>query len=627
MSASGTDSRQSLKAAVLLAALGVVFGDIGTSPLYAFKQAMAAKPAEVDAQQFVFGVLSMMVWAVTLTVSLKYVLIMLRFHHRGEGGVLALLSYTTNVLRSKPRQVWIATMLGAFSVALFFGDAVITPAISVLSAVEGLSVISPQAQPWVVPIAMAILLWLFAVQRKGTAAVGKLFGPIMLLWFGALATLGVISIAQSPEVLRALNPAYALDFVLAQPGLVMLVVAAVFLCLTGAEALYADMGHFGRRPVQWVWFIVVFPCLMLNYFGQGAMVLRSPETVKNPFYLLAPEALQLPLVILATLATVIASQAVITGAFSAAQQASRLNLLPRLPVLHTSETAQGQIYIPLVNWLLMIVVMCLVVGFHSSERLAAAYGIAVSGDLVLTSCLMLMALASTPGTRAKAMIVLFVGMLVVELVYFASNISKITEGGWFPLVLAIILFTVMTTWRTGMEVLRAKKQMPQDQEDFALTMPLDGASRVDGAAIFFTATAYGLPTAFLHNLKHNKVVHETTVFMTVHFQDAPRVGDHERVQIERGSNGLIRVRAEFGFREEADIGVVLRLLASRGLELDMDNTSFFISKPAIMTNKASGLFVWRRRMFAWMLRNSAPVARYFNLPPNRVVELGAQVAL
>jgi KUP system potassium uptake protein len=616
-----------LSPALLLATLGVVFGDIGTSPLYAFKEAMAAKPADAAAQTYVFGVLSLMFWAVTLTVSVKYVLVMLRFNYRGEGGVLALLSLVSGQFADKPRTLFWVTLMGTFAVSLFFGDAVITPAISVLSAVEGLKVISPQAGPLVVPLALVILVALFMVQRRGTAVVGKLFGPVMLVWFGSLAVLGCISIAQTPAVLQALSPHYALWFAGQSPGLVLMVVAAVFLCLTGAEALYADMGHFGRRPVQWVWFVAVFPALMLNYFGQGALVLRDPTAVANPFYLLAPTALQLPLVILATLATVIASQAVITGAFSAAQQASRLNLLPRLPVRYTSDTSQGQIYIPVVNWLLLAVVLLLVIGFKSSGALAAAYGIAVSGDLLLSSCLVLVYLSVNKSLRVRLLTALFMVMVVVEAIYFASNASKIHEGGWFPLLLALLLLAVMTTWRRGMEGLRRKKDMMEQGSDMALSMPFDEAKVVEGAAVFFTASPRGFPTAFLHNLKHNKVLHKTTVFMSVIFEDAPRIDDSQRVTIERGSNGIIRVVAHFGFREQAETALVFKCLQQQGVAMVLDETSFFISKPTVMKGPVMGLARWRDGLFAWMLRNSAPVARYFGLPPNRVVELGAQVQL
>jgi KUP system potassium uptake protein len=616
-----------LRAGIVLAALGVVYGDIGTSPLYAFKEAMGAAQGVPPDPVLVHGVLSMMVWAITLTVTIKYILIMLHFHHRGEGGVLALLSFTMGRLKAHPRSAMLATLIGAFAVSLFFGDAVITPAISVLSAVEGLKVVAPAAEDWVVPIALVIIVALFSVQSRGTAAVGKLFGPVMLTWFLTLAILGIASIAQSPEILQALDPRAGVAFAIERPGLLMLVVAAVFLCLTGAEAMYADMGHFGRIPVQLAWLGLVFPCLLLNYFGQGALVLREPGAVVNPFVLLAPPALQLPLVLLATLATIIASQAVITGAFSAAQQASRLNLLPRLVVRHTSETAQGQIYIGFVNWLLLAVVVLLVLGFRSSEALAAAYGIAVSGDLLLTSLLMVLGLSTMSGTRARVMTLVFVMMLAVEAVYFSSNLRKLFEGAWFPLTLALVLFTIMTTWRTGLEMLRARKSPVENEEDMGLNLPLDGAQRVEGAAIFFTATARGFPNAFLHNLKHNKVLHDTTIFLTVDFVESPRVADTERLTITRGTNGIIRVRAEFGFREQADMKLLLQLLERKGINLEMECTSFFISKPTIVSVSRRGVLGWRRSLFGWMLRNSAPVARYFGLPPNRVVELGAQVGI
>ncbi|MBP8307035.1 MAG: KUP/HAK/KT family potassium transporter [Burkholderiaceae bacterium] len=609
-----------------MAAIGVVYGDIGTSPLYAFREAFSGKHGIPLNADNVFAVLSMMFWAVTIIVSLKYVVLMLRFDNQGEGGVLALLSWAAHTVRHKPTVLWLVTVMGAFSASLFYGDAVITPAISVLSAVEGITVAVPEAEHFVVPLALAVLIGLFAIQRRGTAVVGAFFGPIMIAWFVALAALGIVSIVQTPQILMALSPVHALRFMIEHPGWAFLASAAVFLCLTGAEALYADMGHFGPKPVRLAWFGLVFPALMINYLGQGALLLRNPEAARNPFYLLAPEWLLVPLIGLAMAATVIASQAVISGAFSATQQASRLNFLPRLQVKHTSDTARGQVYIPLVNWSLLVLVVLLVLGFQNSDRLAAAYGIAVAGDLFLSSVILLVALTFTTGAR-RALWPIFLVLAIVEFYFFASNASKIMDGGWFPLALAAIVFTVLTTWRRGIDILRAKKEASADDIEDGLTLPLDGVPRVPGHAVFFSSGRSGCPGAFLHNLKHNHVVHETTVFLTVEFDDVPRVLDDERVEIQRGANGIARVIAHFGFREDPDIELVLRLAARKGLALQVQSTSFFTSKPTVVSVSRRGIFGWRRSLFGWMLQNSASVASYFNLPPNRMVELGAQVGI
>ncbi len=611
---------------ITLAAIGVVYGDIGTSPLYAFREAFSGKHGIPLNADNVFAVLSMMFWAVTIIVSLKYVVLMLRFDNQGEGGVLALLSWAAHTVRHKPTVLWLVTVMGAFSASLFYGDAVITPAISVLSAVEGITVAVPEAEHFVVPLALAVLIGLFAIQRRGTAVVGAFFGPIMIAWFVALAALGIVSIVQTPQILMALSPVHALRFMIEHPGWAFLASAAVFLCLTGAEALYADMGHFGPKPVRLAWFGLVFPALMINYLGQGALLLRNPEAARNPFYLLAPEWLLVPLIGLAMAATVIASQAVISGAFSATQQASRLNFLPRLQVKHTSDTARGQVYIPLVNWSLLVLVVLLVLGFQNSDRLAAAYGIAVAGDLFLSSVILLVALTFTTGAR-RALWPIFLVLAIVEFYFFASNASKIMDGGWFPLALAAIVFTVLTTWRRGIDILRAKKEASADDIEDGLTLPLDGVPRVPGHAVFFSSGRSGCPGAFLHNLKHNHVVHETTVFLTVEFDDVPRVLDDERVEIQRGANGIARVIAHFGFREDPDIELVLRLAARKGLALQVQSTSFFTSKPTVVSVSRRGIFGWRRSLFGWMLQNSASVASYFNLPPNRMVELGAQVGI
>jgi KUP system potassium uptake protein len=612
---------------LVLGALGVVFGDIGTSPLYAFKEAFAQPGGLPLTAEKVFPVLSMIFWAVTVIVSLKYVTVMLRFDHRGEGGVLALLSNVLALVRGRPRLSWAISVLGIFAASLFYGDAIITPAISVLSAVEGITVVAPDLQSLVVPIALVILVGLFVLQRSGSAAVGALFGPVMVLWFLTIAALGTASIVRTPEILGALDPRLALGFAFEHPDWTFVALSAVFLTLTGAEALYADLGHFGARPIRVGWFALVFPCLMLNYFGQGALVLRDPEAVRNPFFLLAPEPLLLPLIVLATCATVIASQATISGAFSVTQQASRLNYLPRMKVLYTSDTSRGQVYIPVVNWLLLFAVIVLVLSFRSSGNLAAAYGVAVSGDLLIGSLLLGVAMLLQPARRYRLMLPPLAVFLVLEIAFFSANIEKVDQGGWFPLLVAAIMFTVLTTWHRGVEIMRSRKEALPRAVREEMSLDLSDIPRVPGAAVFFSSTRVGYPGSFLHNLKHNKVVHEQTVFMTVEFDDVPRVRDDERIEIQRGASGVVRLVAHFGFREDPDIERVLRLARRKDLSLEVDQTSFFTSKPVIVSVSRRGLFGWRRSLFGWMMQNSPSAATYFRLPANRVIELGSQVAV
>jgi KUP system potassium uptake protein len=614
-------------AGLTFAALGVVYGDIGTSPLYAFKEAFAGAHALPVTRENVYAVLSLMFWAVTLIVSLKYVTFMLRYDRRGEGGVLALLTFALDAAKKRPQFYWFVVILGAFAASLFYGDAIITPAISVLSAVEGLSVVTPRFQHWVVPIAIALLATLFMVQRRGTARIGRVFGPIMVLWFLVIATLGAASIVQAPGILAAVDPRYAFEFSLQHPGLALVALGAVFLCLTGAEALYADMGHFGKLPVRIAWYALVFPSLMLNYFGQGALILRTPEAAKNPFFLLVPEPLLLPMVILATCATIIASQATISAAYSVTQQASRLNFLPRLRVLHTSDTAQGQIYVPVVNWLMLGGVVALVIGFGSSTALAGAYGIAVNGDMIISSILLMVVVATRPGHTKYGMVPVLVVFILLEATFLSSNVTKIPDGGWFPLVLAGAIFTVLTTWRRGVELLQARRAVQPESRDDNVRVGLASAVRIPRTGVFFSSRRTGYPSAFLHNLKHNCVVHEKTIFVNVEFANAPYVEDEERLDIERLEEGRWRVSAQFGFREDPDVDKILRLAATRGLRIDRDTASFFTSKGELVSVTKPRGFGLRRKLFAWMLQNSPTVADYLSLPPDRVVELRQQVAV
>lgn len=610
-----------------LAALGVVYGDIGTSPLYAFKEAFNGPHSLPLTPENVYAVLSLMFWAVTLIVSLKYVTLMLRFDNRGEGGVLALLAIAMNLARERPKILAPVIVLGMCAAALFFGDAIITPAISVLSAVEGLSVATPRLQHWVLPVSVGLLIALFAFQKYGTARIGGVFGPLMVGWFLVLAALGLHSIWQSPDVLRALNPLHAAVFAIHHPILTFTVCGAVFLCLTGAEALYADLGHFGKRPIRIAWFAVAFPCLMLNYFGQGALVLRAPDAVKNPFYLLVPDLLVLPLVMLATCATIIASQATISAAYSVTQQASRLNFLPRLRVLHTSDTAQGQIYIPLVNWLMLAGVVGLVLGFGSSSALAGAYGIAVNGDMIIGT-IILGIVVSSGKVKTKALVLLaLLFFLLIEMIFLGANLTKIADGGWFPLVMGAAIYFMVKTWHRGVEVIQARKRTRPEARQYSVEAALSGAVKVPLTGIFFSASRFGYPSAFLHNLKHNMVIHERTIFMTVEYVDTPYVDDQERLDLEKLDGGIWRVVALFGFRETPDVNVILKLLNKRGLPIDIETASFFTSKAALVSVTKPRHFGIRRKLFAWMLQNSATVADYMQLPPHRVVEMGTQVAV
>jgi KUP system potassium uptake protein len=612
---------------LVLSALGVVFGDIGTSPLYAFREAFSEGRLPVG-EDSVFAALSMIFWAVTLIVTLKYVSLMIRFDHRGEGGVLALMARALASIENRPRLAWAIGATGVFAASLFYGDAMITPAISVLSAVEGIEVAAPGLSEWVVPIAVAILVGLFALQRHGSEAVGRLFGPVMVFWFLTMGALGAYSIVQTPQILAALDPGRAIQFAVQHPALSFGLLSAVFLAVTGAEAMFADLGHFGQSPIRTGWFILVLPCLMMNYFGQGALVLRAPEAVRNPFFLLAPEPLLIPLILLATLATVIASQATISGAFSVTQQASRLNYLPRFRVQYTSETSRGQIYIPVVNWMLLGAVLFLVLEFRSSSALAAAYGLAVSGDLLIGSTLL--AIVIVFGRyRWKYPLLALVGLFFwVELMFLSANLSKFFEGGWLPLAVACLMFSVLSTWKRGTEVIRARKDAsPAGRIDHA-PIDLDGLTRVPGQAVFFSSGRQGYPTSFLHNIKHNHVIHETVVFLRIDFVEQPRLTDSERIEVDRNSGkGPIRVTARFGFREAVDLKRVFTLMRRAGLPVDFHTASFFASKPVLVSVTRRGVFSWRRSLFGWLLQNSTSTARYFNLPPNRVVEIGTQIAV
>jgi KUP system potassium uptake protein len=616
-------------AALTLGALGVVFGDIGTSPLYAFKEAFGDAHGLPLTPANVLAVLSMMFWTVTLIVTMKYVSIVLRFDNRGEGGILALLAFTSRSLRDKPRLAAAASLLAVAGASLFYGDAVITPAISVLSAVEGLSVAAPRLEHWVVPLTIAIIVALFAIQSRGTSSVGKLFGPITVVWFLVLAFLGVRSIMATPEVLGALNPGHALAFVTHHPGMAFFTLGAVFLAVTGAEALYADMGHFGPKPIRLAWFILVFPCLMLNYMGQGALVLRDAAAAKNPFYLMVPQEWALPLVVLATMATVIASQATISGAFSVTQQASRLGYLPRIPVEVTSDVERGQIYIGRVNWLLMILVVALVLSFQSSSALAAAYGIAVSLTMLLETALIVVVVMQLEHRARIVLAAVLVAIGLVELLFVASNATKILDGGWFPLVCGAVLFTLLTTWRSARSIIAAREAAYSvPMAGFMESLNGDSITRVSGTAVYLSSRLDVVPSTLLHNLKHNKVVHERMVFLSLVTDDVPYVPNVERTEVQVLKRGEIyQVTLHYGFREDPDIPLGIGLLKRHGLNIEVDETTFFLGKTAIARASRPGLFTWRRELFRWMQRNTPSSIEYYKLPPGRVIELGTQISI
>ena len=614
-------------AALTLSAIGVVYGDIGTSPLYAFKEVFATGHVPIN-EANVFGVLSMFFWALMVVVSLKYVVLIMRADNHGEGGLMALLALASQSVRSKPRLRGVLLTIGIFGVALFFGDGVITPAISVLSAVEGLELISPASKPFVIPISLIILFALFAVQRRGTGDIGKFFGPITLLWFLVLGVTGAAQIYQNPAVLAALSPHYALRFAFANLGIAFIILGAVFLSLTGAEALYADMGHFGKKPIQYAWALLVFPALTLNYFGQGALVLRNVSAAANPFYLMVPEWALIPLVVLATLATVIASQALISGAFSAVKQTIQMGYLPRMRILHTSVRDTGQIYVPAVNWALFVGVVLAVLMFGSSSALAAAYGISVSLLMVITTVLTFFVVRFGWGYSLPLCIAATGVFLAVDLVFFASNALKIFQGGWFPLVMALVLFTVMSTWKDGRRLL-AKKQSEDvlDLKSFLEAVFVSPPTRVEGTAVFLTSDKGSVPNALLHNLKHNKVLHDRNLFVTVRSHEVPWIGLNKRLEIEPLGHHCWQVILNYGFKNDPDVPAALAQMKGRGCEVEQMTTSYFLSRDTVVPTFGEGMAPWREKLFAQMHHNASGAADFLNLPANAVVELGSKIEI
>ena len=612
--------------ALTLAALGVVYGDIGTSPLYAFKEAFIGPHGLAATEPNVLATLSAMFWAMMLIISLKYVWIMLKFDNDGEGGVLALTALANRCAQQATRLKLAIVTAGIFAAALFYGDALITPAISVLSAVEGLSVAAPALEHLIIPVTIGVLTGLFFIQHRGTGSMGKLFGPVTLLWFTALAVLGALSIAQTPSVLRALDPMYAIGFALEHPFGMFMLLSAVFLALTGGEALYADMGHFGARPVRLAWFGLVCPALLINYFGQGALVLRTADAIQNPFYLLSPDWFMLPLVALATAATVIASQATISGAYSMTLQAMRMGYLPRLFIQHTSDAQRGQIYIPAVNWLMLTGVIILVFQFGSSNALAAAYGIAVSGTMIITTLLTaFVALHLAARTRAYLLPALLIFVLL-EMTFLASNLTKLFHGGWMPLAFGVGMFVLLSTWKKGSVLIAAQRRKLDIPMDQFISGTQPEVPRVPGTAVYLTADPSMVPSALFHNLKHFKVLHEQTLFVHVITADVPYVRHKQRLQVKRLAPGMYDIAAHFGFRQEVDIPAALEGLAEHGVELEPMINTYFVARSSVMEGPG-GMSAWRCALFSWMTRQSEGATSFFNLPANQVVELGTRVML
>ncbi|WP_282288686.1 potassium transporter Kup [Pseudomonas sp. PS02302] len=613
---------------MIVLATGVVYGDIGTSPLYTLKEVFSPHYGLPLNHDSVLGILSLIFWSLIWVVTLKYITFVMRADNQGEGGIMALTALARRAAQGSPRLATTLVLLGLFGAALFYGDSMITPAVSVLSAVEGLELAFDGLDAWVVPIALVILVGIFAIQKRGTATIGKFFGPVMVLWFTTLGALGIYGIVQQPEVLKAFNPYWAVQFFVDNPVKGFIVLGAAVLALTGAEALYADMGHFGRKPIARAWLLLVLPGLVLNYFGQGALLLADPAAVRNPFYLLAPEWLLLPMIGLATLATVIASQAVITGAFSMTRQAIQLGYIPRMQVQHTSSQEQGQIYIPLMNWALMLGVIFLILTFQSSANLAEAYGVAVTGTMLITSCLVSAVILLLWKWPRWIMVPLLIGFLLVDVLYFSANAPKILSGGSFPVIAGVVIFILLTTWKRGRQL------VVERLDDGALPLPIFISSiraqppfRAKGTAVFLTARTDVVPHAMLHNLLHNQVLHEQVVLLTVRYEDRPRVSRGERIEVEDFGDGFYRVVLHYGFMDEPDIPLALSHCPYPGLDFTPMRTTYFLSRETVIASKRLGMAPWRENLFVFLMKNANGNLRFFKLPVNRVIELGTQVEI
>lgn len=617
-------------AGLMVGAIGVVFGDIGTSPLYTIRQAFSPHYGLVADHDTVLGVLSMIFWSLTLVVTIKYVTIIMRADNEGEGGIMALMALAQRSVRSGSRSAYLVGIFGVLGAALFFGDGVITPAISVLSAIEGMEVVAPQLHVWVVPLAVAVLALLFGTQRFGSAGVGRVFGPVMAIWFLVLAALGVLNIGHAPEVLRAVNPAWAAAFFMEHHVGGVFILGAVILAVTGGEAIYTDMGHFGARPIRLAWYCFVLPALMLNYLGQGALVLEDPAAIRNPFYIGVPDWALVPMIVLATAATVIASQAMVTGGFSIARQAMQLGYMPRMKILHTSSQTIGQIYIPGINWMMAAIVIALVLGFRNSSALATAYGVSVSLTMLIDTALLALVARALWPTLRRWVLPLCLVFVVIDLAFATANFAKVLQGGWFPLVLGLVLFTLLRTWRRGRQLLREEMQKEGIRLDtFLPGLMLAPPARVPGTAVFLTSDKGVVPPALMLNLKHNKVLHENNVFLTVETLEVPFVPADRRLEIQAVGDGFHRVSVRFGFMQTPDVPLALMASCDQGGDLCIDpmDTTYFTSRENVVASSRRGMALWREKVFSLMHRNAAPASGFFRIPGHRLVELGTQVEI
>jgi len=620
-------SKKSSLTALTLGAIGIVYGDIGTSVLYALKVVFNSGYVPLTPDN-VYGILSMVFWTVTVIVSLKYVTLIMRADNNGEGGLIAMLALATNAVNDKPKlRRWLLAV-GIFGTAIFYGDGVITPAISVLSAVEGLELLSPAFKPYIMPIALAVIFGLFYIQKNGTTGIGRLFGPVCVVWFVTIAALGIPHIWAHPEVLAAVSPHHALRFIFQHPGTTFILLGALVLCVTGTEALYADLGHFGKKPIRMAWFALVMPALLINYFGQGAMLIYAPESVTNPFYLMAPKWTLVPLVILATAATVIASQALLSAAFSVSKQAIQMGYLPRMQIRHTSVHETGQIYIPAVNWSLFAAIVVAVALFKNSTNLASAYGIAVTIDMLITTVLTFFVIRYRWKYPLSLCIAATGIFFMVDLMFFTSNVLKFVEGGWFPVLIGLAMFTIMMTWKRGRELLNQKLRTDAiDLPSFLEAVFVSPPARVEGTAVFLTAEPGTVPNAMLHNLKHNKVLHEQNLFVTVRNHEVPWIGLDKRLAIESLGHNCWQVVIHYGFKNDPDLPKALQQMRTRGCELDVMTTSYFLSRDVVVPSIGGGMALWREKLFAQMQHNASGAADFLKLPNNAVVELGSKIEI